>query len=73
MGRGGWDPDGDALLRLVEAAGTDDGTTCSLTEQDVAAAGRAAFVWRTVDAELRHLLDPVTTGARTSTERSRED
>jgi hypothetical protein len=74
MGPGGWELDDDALLHLL-TAGVDvgGGRGCSLTDADVAAAGRAAFCWRTVDDELHRLLHPVTAGARTSTVRSRED
>jgi hypothetical protein len=74
MGPGGWELDDDAVLQLLRA-GVDvgGGGGCSLTDADVAAAGRAAFTWRTVDDELHRLLDPVTAGGRPSTLRSRED
>jgi hypothetical protein len=74
MGADGWELDDDALLRLLRTAvDVGGGGGCSLTDADVAAAGRAAFTWRTVDDELHRLLDPVTAGARTSTVRSRVD
>lgn len=71
MGPGGCELDDDALLQVL-TAGVSGGGACSLTAADVAAAGRAAFTWRTVDDELQRLLNPVTAGARTSTVRSRE-
>jgi hypothetical protein len=59
-----WGQDDEALLAELAALLARQGAgPATLSEQDVVAAGRRAFTWRSVQAELDALLDPVAAAA----------
>lgn len=69
-----WEGDDDELLeQLARVLSTAPAPAAPLDERNVVAAGRAAFCWRTVQAELDELLTPVASRVRPSTERARQD